>query len=152
MKVNVAIRALFIVFSGMLIGCNDIEDCAVDPNFGALKIQFFDRVGDVLKTENIDSVKAIGSDTLFFISEDLVSSLELDLDPFNNNVTYVFFDNLSTDSLVISYTRINELVSPECGPSIAFNDLQVVTHTFDSVAVSNTFFNSNLEDNLEVYR
>ncbi len=94
-------------------------------------------------------------DTLF------ISPIErkaLDFSPAHDMLQYILlgFDEDSlvnrSDTIEITYRKINRVDSPDCPIDYSFTDLEVVYHTFDSAAVVNTFLNlQNNAPNIKFY-
>lgn len=74
--------------------------------------------------------------------ENLLPSLTLRLDPQRDTTVFYmegfFNDEPFSDSLVLRYQRRYRLISPDCPLEVSFQQLQLVSTSFDSVQILNT--------------
>lgn len=155
LKILHATYCLF--FAALFLSACDIEDCA-SLSTNTLKIRFY-RAG----TENEYSLKILnanaeGTDSLFF-DNDSVDGGDLVINPFDTTTLFTFelirneLDTLYDDPpentvidrvfarsidtvsrhLQISYSKLQRIISPECGVEQQFVDLNITDHDFDSV-------------------
>ena len=151
---EIKLKTIFLLFITLICGlwaCNDQEDCTVDANFDQMRVQFFDFDALEVRLIKFDSIKAVNSDSLFFTDEDSLSVFSLSLSPFEENATFLFYSPTQTDSLEIQYKVQYSIISEICGPTTSYSQLNLIYHTFDSASVVNTFFDTNLTANIEVY-
>lgn len=155
MKKKTKISGLIWIAVAILFGvgaCNDVQDCTGATGFSKLRVRFFDKASQTVARVNFDSVKAVGSDSLFYTQNDSLSTFDLELNHFSNSAIYIFYSGATIDTLSVAYSASTSVVSPECGPTLSFDALSLVKHTFDSTVLSNSFFDSSLEDNIQIYR
>ncbi|MGI9543583.1 MAG: DUF6452 family protein [Cyclobacteriaceae bacterium] len=103
-------------------------------------------------------VAALGTDSIFVV-QDTTFSLTLPLNAAASQVEYLFrtidvFDMSGeiNHTLQIEYLREQQLVSEDCGPVQLYSELELVSGTFDSVAIVNNTIDPDIDVNVEVYR
>ncbi|NIK73664.1 hypothetical protein FHS56_001177 [Thermonema lapsum] len=76
------------------------------------------------------------SDSLFYV-QDTTSTARLPLHPQRDTLLYsIDIEGMGLRKLQVRYRRIAELVSPECGVKMNYNELSVLQNDFDSAYVS----------------
>ena len=110
--------------------------CLTDPdciriNDNVLKVAFLDEDDDRPDTLIVNSVYILGlEDTPVFQDTSFVAmDLPLNLD--STSMTYVINSVQGIDTFAVTYTVNNELITPECGLTTSFNDLEFGEFTFD---------------------
>lgn len=73
------------------------------------------------------------------------------VNPSAGHTTYYFEGPGILDSLTLGYTVQYAVISELCGVEVLYQDLEVLAHTFDSVAVVSPNFNRLTALNLEIY-
>ncbi|MEM7548146.1 MAG: DUF6452 family protein [Bacteroidota bacterium] len=131
------------ILVGILIftfGCRDDTDCSTSSiNF--ISLSFIDSGTFEVRQSNFDSVFAPGFDTLFVTQADSLDTLILlPVNPFETEATYVFVgpdrnEEIRIDTVVFSYFPRQGIITPECGPTQFFDDLDTISTTFDSLVV-----------------
>jgi hypothetical protein len=67
------------------------------------------------------------------VNQDTISKIDLPLNYFENETTFMFEGPETTDSLTLGYTSQVQLVSEKCGERFVLSNLHVLSHSFDSV-------------------
>jgi Family of unknown function (DUF6452) len=80
------------------------------------------------------------------------SSVELPLNPLEEQTTF-FFDGVYGDnSIQIGYQRQVQFVSEDCGERYIYADLKILEYDFDSVRIVNPTPTAPASTNIEIYR
>jgi hypothetical protein len=150
MEIKMAVRKGSFVFVLILFSCLEKPECiSFDTNLVAVAFFRFEEGEEkkVLLSEIID----VSSSISYEAPKDSVTNLRLPLRPDDTETVYRLVANKQIDTISFVYaTRIN-LISPECGAYLNFDDLTVQTHTFDSVRVTNTSIRTNISSNVEIH-
>lgn len=103
-------------------------------------------------------VTALGTDSIFVV-QDTTFSLTLPLNAAASQVEYFFktvdifeMSGEVTNTLQVAYLREQQLVSEDCGPIQLYGELELISGTFDSVAIINNTLDPDINVNIEVYR
>lgn len=147
---TVRLFSIFIMAGIFCIACNNIPDCRneIEPN--AVKISFLDKEDGSLVPIKFDSIRAVNTDSIFY-QDTTLAKYDLILDPSMDKTSFLFYLSPDVDTLALAYSRSIAVVSEECGPAVAFSEISVVKHSFDSVALKNDFLDRSLSENLEIY-
>ena len=130
--------------------CNTIPDCRNEIESNFVKVKFLDSADSTVLAVQFESVEAIGvSSTLY--SDTLLSAYELELNPAENSSKYTFQLDGSIDILELGYNRHVSIISEECGPKFSYDNLEIITHTFDSVAITSSNVDRTLAEHIEIY-
>ncbi|MFT5639951.1 MAG: hypothetical protein ACI9A7_000043 [Cyclobacteriaceae bacterium] len=138
------IRNFVLVLLIVIWGCNEIEQCQLEPNREGFTLGFF---------KSSDSTAYDSTGFTFItpgVTSDSIQSI-LPLDPLDTTITYIFGTDSTDYNLVLSYDVIYYLFSPDCDPSIRFFDLKVLSTNFDSVAVISDIVDEQIPTNFEIY-
>lgn len=135
---------LLVLFSA----CLDEPDCIVTAT---------NEVYVDLRKPNVDSAQTIifqqilisGTDSVFH-KNDTTSELTLRINPNAPQTTFRFYYGTEFDSLVVAYTMTTKLISPKCGAFNYFQDLSVVSTSFQQVIVSNPQLTSGGSTNITI--
>jgi len=144
---------LFIAFLSLSLSvCEQVADCNLEKTYAQLKVKLYDK--DLLTEEKIkyDSIKAIGSDSLFFTSNDSLSIYSLDLNSSLNITSFLFYSELNTDTLTVMYDKIVKVPFIACDPIIDISNITINHSTFDSTVLIFDIININIIENIEVYQ
>jgi len=141
---------VFFLIGVLCYACNNIPDCRNEIELNAVKLTFYDSADSTLLEVRFDSIRALNTDSVFY-QDTLLTYYELILDPTSNTSTFLFYKSNQIDKLELSYTKSIDIVSEECGPSIAFSEIGLGEYSFDSVALINDFLDQSLTENIEVY-
>ncbi len=135
-----------------IVSCEQVPDCAQESSYTILKVKLFDK--DSLTEEKVkfDSIKAVGSDSLFFTSEDSLSIYAVELNSSLTSSTFLFYSGNNVDSLNVSYDKAVTVPFEECGPIIDISNINIENSTFDSTVLINDFTNINFSENIEIYQ
>lgn len=147
-----------IVLTLIAIGCNAIKDCQLVDDTNFIVFALFDRDTTSL-TESADfssitmkdlNLRLIGFDQTQRVDTTL-SIFALPINTLDTVATYYFESNLGLDTMKIRYNSQYYIFFEECDPAIRFFNLEVVSHTFDSVSVVNDELNNEIIRNVEIF-
>jgi hypothetical protein len=99
----------------------------------------------------VNRITALGTDSIFVTSVSL-SEVSLPVNTGSNETTYIFELPSGDQTLQFSYQVFTRFVSEECGLEVIIDSLQVGQTSFDSVVVTQRLLNTDIENNVEVYR
>ena len=139
------IRWYFFIPVLILAGCFGDNDCS-STSTNQLQIRFFDIDSLTEESRVFSEVKVSGTDTVFYDNFDTLSVFQLPVDPSTTTTTFLF----GSDSLVVGYEVAPRLISEDCGPELIYSDLQAMSHSFDSVMISQDF-NRDAETNIKIF-
>jgi len=100
--------SLVCIFSS---GCFDNSDCSTN-NDRFFKFQFLTDSGSIAPDVNLIASE---DPQVIFSADSSLSSYQLPLNPFQDDITYIFETDTSTESINISYQRKLNLIHPDCG-------------------------------------
>ncbi len=147
-----------ISLSLIIISCNDINYCQLVDDTNFIVFALFDRDTTSL-TESADfssvtmkglDLRLIGFD-LSQRSDTTLSVFALPINTLDSTATYYFESDLGLDTMVINYDSQYYIFFEDCDPAQSFFNLEVISHTFDSVSVVNSDLNDQIVRNVEVY-
>ena len=143
------------LFFGALAACEDEPGC-VSEDSSSVEIAFF-AIDDTSRRNSIElavqGVVPVGAnpytlDTTF----QATSEYSLFLNPSEDVATfYIVQADNTVDTLVLSYQREQTLISPECGPSQRYFNLDTLRSTFDSVRIIERELSALTRTNIEIY-
>ncbi|UXP32896.1 DUF6452 family protein [Reichenbachiella agarivorans] len=134
-----------------VISCADDPDCDQELPYDAVHVGFYD-YDSLTKTElKFDLVATEGSDSLFYDRSDTLAVFKLNLNPSVDSVTYLFVTGVTIDSLKLKYSRKLEWLSEKCGPTMSYDRLEIVEHTFDSVSLVQPLIDLSVDENIKIY-
>ena len=107
-------------------------------------------VTDQFLSYGIQSPAAI-PDTIFY-SKPPYSSVELPLNPLEEQATFLFDGVYGDNKIQLGYTRQVQFVSEDCGERYIFADLKILEYDFDSVRIVNPTPTAPASTNIEIYR
>lgn len=144
----------FLKLSGLILvfftGCNNIPDCDA-PFTSELVIQFVDSTKTESRPEIFESIREINSGFVFVENDTLRSVVVLEVDPQDTTTGYIFEGVDFIDTLIVSYSFNQMLISELCGPALRVIDLEILSHTFaDTVVVSRELLRNEI--NVQVVR
>ncbi len=153
-KYTLGISAMLALIIG---GCAPEEVCITD-NTTVIQVGFFKEVfsgTDSAEVEEdtliINSITALGTDSVFLSAQE-VSQLTLPINTGSDQSTYNLELPSSTETLQFSYQVFSRFVSEDCGLELIVDSLKLGQTSFDSVVITQTLLNSNIDNNVEVYR
>ena len=140
-----------------LVACAPEEVCITD-NTTLIEVGFYKELfagtDSAMMEEDtiiVNSITAFNTDSIFVLA-DTITAVSLPVNTGTNETTYVFELPTSNQSLQFSYQVFTRFVSEDCGLEVIIDSLQVGQTTFDSVVVTQRLLNSDIENNVEVYR
>lgn len=138
---------LIIITFMMAVACND-EDCT-SMNTNIIRIKFDSlapngRIVDKLKT--FEGIYAKGFEDSIFHKNLKISTFRLPLHPGRDNLTFVFVNGSSQDSIKLSYKSTARFISAECGVEYIFSEIKLLRSSFDSVNVVNKRLTRNAQN------
>jgi len=143
------------LFSFLLIiavSCLNEPDC-YQLNNNTVVI-FFKIIGGGNDAVQLISVQSPDTDSIFEASTE--SKIVLPLNPKTEQTLYTLQGTDDTNTLVFGYKRQVQFVSEECGERYYYQDLNVLSHDYDSVRVTNTIPTPEPEPsgakNVEIFR
>lgn len=145
------VKIILLLLIGLLSGCFDDGDCT-STKTDLLQISFkdFDTKKDSLV--NIQSIVLTGSDEVFNV-KDTTRSIALPLNPNTSSMTINFTIDIDEHELILDYTVVPRLISPDCGVETSFLNVTVDDdkYSFDSVAVANSQLDEEIIQNIVIY-
>ncbi|MFY0602065.1 MAG: hypothetical protein JXR03_20490 [Cyclobacteriaceae bacterium] len=143
-------RKLVVIVFAVLMGCNEILECELDPNVEYAVVGFYNSADSTEKEVKFNLVS--NSQFAYYDALDSGVFFPLPLDPSQESITYLFETDSDTYNLTLSYElQAVQLYSLDCGGSFGFDSLKAFTTAFDSTAVIGPTINKNILVNVEVY-
>lgn len=143
-----SMKSLRFVMLLLLLACEPVEDCQLDPNSSEFYLAFSNSPNGSV---TFDSIKNNLFENVFFDADSSFSSIQLPLTTESNTLTYTFFTDSVDFSLSINYQSRFNLYGPDCPPSIFYSDLSVVSTNFDTAIVVNAEVDRRITENIEVF-
>lgn len=144
----------FVLFLLMAVSCLDEPDCyQLNNNIIGISIKNFKTFAK--DTINVTSIKAIGSDSVFYqgASGNNLDKIYLPLNFYRDSTLFLFDRHGTIDSLWLGYKARAQFVSTDCGERFVLSDLGVIKHSFDSVRlISRTPTKNNTGNHLEIFK
>ena len=137
-----------IILLAFIWSCEPVEDCQLDPNSDSFYIGFNH---STLTEVTFDSVKNDVVSTIFFDMDSSFNSVQLPISEELADITYTFFTDSIDYFLTVQYEGQINLYGDDCPPSVFFSALEIVSHNFDSAAVTNPELDRRLFENIEVF-
>ncbi len=128
--------------------CTPIEDCQLDPNSAQAYIRFNH---DTATTFSFDSVKNDMVSTIYYDADTSFTLIPVPLSSASSDIRYEFFTDSTDYFMELQYKTQANVYGEDCEASIYYSAIEVITHNFDSVAISNDFLDRRITDNIEVY-
>ena len=143
-RIIVLMMVLFLI----LEACDD----TICPNLNSSNviIAFFDSQTQGAKSLIVDSISAIGTDSLFY-KQDTASIFTLPVNTFSDSTIFLFFNKGKTDTISVHYTRTVSLLSKDCGFTQVFDQLSVSYTTFPEAVVKSRILSITNENDIEIY-
>lgn len=142
----------FFILALSVVACQAVPDCDQESSYTLFKIKLYDKDSLWIERVEYDSIKAVGSDSLFFTSADSLSTYSLEVNSSKESSTFLFYSSLNVDSVSIAYDREVKIPFAECGPSFIVSNISITKSTFDSTILTNNLLNINIAENIEVYQ
>ena len=142
----------------IIVSCNDIKDCQLVDDTNFIVFALFD-LDTTSLTESVDFSSITMKDLNFRLigfdeterSDTTLSIFALPINTFDTIATYYFESDLGMDTMEIRYQSQYYIFFEECEPAQNFFDLEVLSHTFDSVNVINSDLNDEIIRNVEIF-
>lgn len=154
MKIKLKHIGFFLFSSIGLFSCENDPDCNLEQPENILKIVFY----GVNEEEEMDSiqvkydlVQVSGSDSILYNRSDTLALFNLPVNPEVDTLSYFFITGVSRDSITIRYQRKLDWLSESCGPYFKFNDLKIISHSFDSISRTNPSIDKTVNENIQIY-
>ncbi len=150
---GMAILALFAITA--FTSCTDDEVCE-EATANELRIGFYVADQETETRAIFDSLTVFAlerPDSLIYNKQNNVSVIELPLNPHNNESVFLLDFYYVTDTIRLTYTREEHLISVECGFAMFFNitDAQYSTNLILSLVKSNTYVTNTLDEHFKIY-
>ncbi len=139
---------MLILFS--IAGCSEIVDCKRETKTTA-RISFFKKTDGTSLEISFDTITAIGTDSIFFTAKDTLSIYDIPLDPNSINTTFIFIRASVTDTLNLGYENQFVIIDEDCAPEIAFNNLEILNTSFDSLKIVESRLLIAVENNIKIF-
>lgn len=144
----------FVVLSLVLcfIGaCVEEPDCDLERPYDVVNIVFYDLESGDEDLIKFDQVVVGGSDSIFYDRADTLSLFQLPLNPAADTVSFFFVTGLVRDSMVIKYDRQLDWLSEECGPFFSYDNLVLLSHSFDSLNFEQPLIDRSVDENIQIF-
>lgn len=139
---------MLIIFS--IAGCSEVVDCKRETKT-TVRISFF-KITDGSSLEiAFDTITAIGTDSIFFTVKDSLSVYDIPLDPNSISTTFIFIKASVTDTLNLGYENQFVIIDQDCAPEIAFNNLEIINTSFDSLKIVERRLLIEVENNIKIF-
>ena len=133
-----------------IAACNEVVDCSRETKTTA-RISFFKKTDGTTLAIAFDTIMAIGSDNIFFTALDSASVYDLPLDPNVNSTTFIFIKASVMDTLNLGYENQFVIIDEDCVPEIAFNNLEILNTSFDSLKIVESRLLIEVENNIKIF-
>ncbi|MCV9387707.1 DUF6452 family protein [Reichenbachiella ulvae] len=151
MKIKLRHIGLSLVASMWLFACANDPDCALEQPESIVKIVFYDNETEEKTEVKYDLIEASGSDSILYNRADTLALFNMPVNPSVDTLSYYFVTGVSIDSVTVTYQRKLDWLSEECGPYFKFSELKIVTHTFDSISVTDPIIDKEVNENIKIY-
>ncbi len=139
---------MLIIFS--IAGCSEIVDCKRETKTTA-RISFFKKTDGTSLEIAFDTITAIGTDSIFFTVKDSLSVYDIPLDPNSISTTFIFIKASVTDTLNLGYENQFVIIDQDCAPEIAFDNLEIINTSFDSLKIVERRLLIEVENNIKIF-
>lgn len=147
----------FLFVSIFIVSCLNEPDC-YELNNSSVILSFkvlaagkdLATIADQFPSIGIQS-PATDGDTVFY-GQTYVSSVELPLNPTDEQTIFFFDGGYRDHEIQLGYKRKVQFVSEDCGERYIFSDLKILEYDFDSVRIVNPTPTAPASPNIEVYR
>jgi len=142
------IWVMLIIFS--IVACSEVVECSRETKTTA-RVSFFKKSDGTSLAIAFDTITAIGSESIFFSAKDTLSIYDLPLDPNGNSTTFIFIKASVTDTLNLGYENQFVIIDEDCVPEIAFNNLEILNTSFDSLKIVESRLLIEVENNINIF-
>lgn len=101
--------------------------------------------------DSLVSVEELYTGQLLSNQTFLPGTIGLPLNPLKDSAAFAFHFQNSDDTLWVTYTSIDKILSPECGLQTYYNHLDTLHQSFDSLAIIHQSVRTTNETELEIY-
>lgn len=168
-------KKLGIILLGLIIiSCQDLENCDTISETSFLFVELFDATDSTERKllygyrsaneiifqpdttiEGTDTTIWKAGDTLILGNTGIILSqspiVSLPLSIADNSSIFSFQTDTMDYSLSVSYQKEVSIFDPSCEPAVTLKNLNVLSHSFDSLSILNNQTNLLLGVNFEVY-
>lgn len=139
----------------LITACTDDEVCE-EVTANDLRIGFYISGQETETRAAFDSLTVMAienPDSLIYNKQNNVSVIELPLNPHSNQCSFVIDFYFNSDTIHITYTREEHLISVECGFTMFFNinEIQHTTNLIESIYQYNNYVTNSFDEHLKVY-
>ena len=85
------------------------------------------------------------------VIDTISATYNLELDPFNDTITYNFEKTGYMNWIKVSYKSVVNILSEDCGPEIVYYQLELLETSYDSVEVVDHTFPLGTKVNIKVF-
>lgn len=152
--------SFFIFLFTCFVSCNNDETCRKD-RFVTMNVKFYQdtisvNTGDtVTQSLSVDSltIYGLGVDSILYKNKKKVSSVQLPLNLFAGESSFVLICNDTYDTLTVRHTNKNKFLSLECGNiRVHHIDSAIATgHFFPRATIINPDVNTDDETNIQLH-
>ncbi len=141
-------RKSYIWFVGIaaFFSCNNIEDCQLNPFTDYVAMQTIHDAPVVF-----DSLVVSEYGRYVEFADSARTLWQLPLDILENEVRMDFYTDSMIYFLEMTYQKEIKIFDPQCDPVTRYYELEVVSHNFDSLVLTNNEVNIQIPINVEVY-
>ncbi len=143
--------AFSVAASIWLFACANDPDCSLEQPENLLKLVFYNEEGTDPVLVKYDLIQANASDSILYSRADTLSLFNMPINPSVDTLSYYFVTGVSIDSVTVRYQRKLDWLSESCGPYFNFSDLQIVTHTFDSISITDPLIDKSVNENIKIF-
>lgn len=150
---GLALLALLVIM--LFTACTDDEVCE-EVTANDLRIGFYVSGQETETRAVFDSLTVFAvekPESLIYNKQNNVSVIELPLNPHSNQCTFVIDFQFITDTIHLTYTREEHLISVECGFTLFFNigEVQYTSNFIESLNQSNNYVTNTFDEHFKVY-
>jgi len=139
---------LLLIFS--IAACSEVVDCSRETKTTA-RISFFKKSDGTSLVIAFDTIMTIDPDNIFFTALDSANVYDLPLDPNVNSTTFIFIKASVMDTLNLGYENQFVIIDEDCVPEIAFNNLEILNTSFDSLKIVEIRLLIEVENNINIF-
>lgn len=137
-------------FVAMLWACTEEPDCDLGVSANSIQLNFYSSEDSTALQQRFVQITERESDSIFYNSDSLLTSFSLNLSPYTNQVTYVFQNSTSEDTITLGYTKELRWLSETCGPYYFYDELTVIGSSF-TYELTSSFIDVSIDENIKVY-
>ena len=115
-----------------------------------MNVSFYDKQTRALKAIKVDTLTAVGTDTIFY-AMDSANSFLLPVNMYDDSTVYLFINNGIADTLVVSYQRNLSMINRKCGYLEKFEKVNAPYSTFPEVISGNNTLTLSNDISIKIY-